>query len=101
MGRRVRGSEPPGGSLDQRAKGDLVPMLLEQIAKQLFEGGLVGWQGVNLDDRAIGIGDTFRARLGSHLRFPPSLTAPGPATSKATRNPAKTPSPGRKKPIGS
>src|SRR5947207_2779159 len=68
MGRRVRCSELPSGSLDQRAKGDLVRMLLEQVAKQLFKRGPVGWQGVDIDDRAIGIGNTFRARLGSHLR---------------------------------
>src|ERR1700761_212313 len=61
MCRRVRRPDLPGGALDQRAERDLVPVPLEQVAKQLLEARLVGLQGEDLDSSAVGIGFELRA----------------------------------------
>src|SRR6516162_7923079 len=59
MRRRVRRTHLPRGALDQRAKGDFVPVLLKQVAKQHLQTGFVGRQREDLDNRAVGISNPF------------------------------------------
>ena len=66
MGRRMRRSNLPGGPLDQRAEGDFVPVLLEQIPQQLFQAGFICRQWKDLDGCTIGIGDGLRGHCGGH-----------------------------------
>src|SRR5262249_27724712 len=73
--RRMRGADLPGGPLDQRPERDFVPVLLEKLAKQLFQTGLVRRERKNLDRRPIGLGHGPRAGCGRHARFPSWLAA--------------------------
>src|SRR5262245_23088371 len=101
MGGRLRRPDFPGGTLDQRPEGDFVPMMLEQIAKHPLEAGLAGRHREGLDDRAVGIRGSFRSRVWRHPLSSILAYRPGPAASRASRTPAKTPKPGRKNPVGS
>src|SRR3984893_16775342 len=50
-------------------------MPLEELAKQLFQTGLVRRERKDLDVCAIGIGHGLRAGCGRHARFPSWLAA--------------------------
>ncbi len=57
LGRGFGGAHLPGGTLNDRAEGDVAPMIGEEIAQQLLEARRIGRQREDLDGRAIGFDD--------------------------------------------
>src|SRR5262245_38537345 len=81
MSGRVPRPDFPGGALDERAEGDLVPMMLEQIAKHLLETGLVRRQREDLDDGAVRIDYLFPTSVERHPLSSSWSYRPDPAVS--------------------
>src|SRR5271169_5842333 len=72
----LRRSQLPSGTLDERPKSDLAPMILEKIAQEFFETGAVGRQCEDLDGRAIFIDETLWTDSDAHSLQPSMLTNP-------------------------